>query len=216
VKNKNRTWMILGGVIVLVALAAVIAVVASGGNSSSSAGASTSVPLEQVQPITPTGDPLAAYDETVKDPTIGKVAPTIDGKSFDGTPIRIGGTSDGPTLISFLAHWCPHCNREVPALVELEKKGKIPDGLNVIGVSTSPAPDRPNYPPSQWFRDESWPWPVMADDKQNNAFSYFGGAGFPFLVMLDKDGTVLARQSGESTPDQIKAWMEAVLATAKT
>ena len=114
----------------------------------------------------------------------------------------------------FLAHWCPHCNAEIPELIELNDAGEIPADLDVIGISTAVASDRPNYPPSEWIVDKGWPWPTMADDEQSSAFLDFGGAGFPFLVIVDSDGTVLARQSGESSSEQIKAWIDATLATA--
>jgi hypothetical protein len=54
----------------------------------------------------------------------------------------------------------------------------------------------------------------MADSENSEALSAFGGTGFPFLVMVDSDGTVLARQSGESTADELGAWIDATLATS--
>ena len=54
----------------------------------------------------------------------------------------------------------------------------------------------------------------MADSETSEALDAFGGTGFPFLVILDSDGTVLARQSGESTADELGAWIDATLATA--
>jgi hypothetical protein len=54
----------------------------------------------------------------------------------------------------------------------------------------------------------------MADDAQSSAFVDFGGDGFPYLMIVDSDGTVLARRSGEGTADEIKAWIDASLATA--
>ena len=38
--------------------------------------------------------------------------------------------------------------------------------------------------------EKGWTWPTMADNDQADAFLDFGGSGFPFLVMLDTDGTV--------------------------
>ena len=161
-----------------------------------------------------TGEALPEYTGEPVDAAVGMASPVVTGEQFDGEAISIGGPSDGPQLLVFLAHWCPHCNAEIPELIELNDAGEIPDDLNVVGISTAVASDRPNYPPSEWVVEKGWPWPTMADDAQSSAFIDFGGAGFPFLVIVDTDGTVLARQSGESSSEQIKAWIDATLATA--
>ena len=59
--------------------------------------------------------------------------PVIDGRPFDGSPITIGGPTDGPTMYVFLAHWCPHCNDEIPELIELATAATSPTELNVVG-----------------------------------------------------------------------------------
>ncbi len=217
---KNRTFIIVAGVVVLIVAAALIAVLVAGGDDSSDSTSTSDsgATVEQTRPVEATGDPLAPFEDAFLDPSadpaVGTASPVVTGASFDGTPMTIGGASDNPTMLVFLAHWCPHCNREVPELIALDEAGGIPDDLNVIGISTAVASDRPNYPPSQWVVDKGWPWPTMADDANSDAIGYFGGTGFPFLVILDSDGTVLARQSGESTADALGAWIDATLATA--
>jgi thiol-disulfide isomerase/thioredoxin len=224
VNPTNRTFLIVGAVAALVLVVAGIAVVASGGDDTSSGGttAATDAPgagttggdVEQNRPVELTGAVLAEFGDPSNDPAVGVASPVVAGQSFDGTPITIGGPSQGPTLLVFLAHWCPHCNAEIPELIEVDERGGIPADLAVIGVSTAVAADRPNYPPSEWIVDKGWPWPTMADDAQSSAFIDFGGSGFPFLVMLDADGNVLGRQSGESSADEIQSWVESTLATA--
>ena len=129
--------------------------------------------------------------------------------------MTIGGASDNPTMLVFLAHWCPHCNVEIPELIKLNDAGGIPDDLDVIGISTGVASDRPNYPPSRVDRRQGV---AVADDgrqrERRGSWDAYGGTGFPFLVILDSDGTVLARQSGESTADELGVWIDATLATA--
>jgi len=210
VNPRNRTFLIVGAVVALILLAAGVAVLATGSDESD-AGDGTGA---ETRPVEVVGEALPEYDASVVDPALGLSAPVVTGEQFDGAAITIGGPADGPTLLVFLAHWCPHCNAEIPELLELEEAGDIPAELGVIGISTAVASDRPNYPPSEWIVEKGWEWPTMADDEQSSAFLDFGGSGFPFLVMLDADGTVLARQSGESTSEEIKAWIDAALATS--
>ena len=204
---KNRTLLIVAGAVLLVIVAAIVAVVATGGSDDSDSASE----VAQTRPVEATGDPLAPFQpqdvDPAVDPTVGQAAPVVAGENFEGQAISIGEPTEGPTLLVFLAHWCPHCNREIPALLELDDAGGIPADLNVVWISTAVASDRPNYPPSEWVVDKGWRWPVMVDDESGTALGYYGGTGFPFLVLLDSDGTVIARQSGESTPDQLDAWL---------
>jgi thiol-disulfide isomerase/thioredoxin len=217
VNPKNRTFVIVAGVVVLIVAAALVAVLVSGGSDDSgdaSVSSEAGAGIEQTRPVEITGEPLAPFADPSADPAVGTASPVVTGAGFDGTPMTIGGTSDKPTMLVFLAHWCPHCNREVPELIELNDGGGVPADLDVVGISTAVASDRPNYPPSEWIVEKGWPWPTMADSENSEALQAFGGTGFPFLVILDSDGTVLARQSGESTADELGAWIDATLATA--
>ena len=214
---KNRTFLIVAGVVVLIIAAALIAVLATGGSDDSgdsSASGDSGAEIEQTRPVEVTGEALAPFEDPAADPAVGQASPVVTGQGFDGTAMTIGGAGDKPTLLVFLAHWCPHCNREVPEVIKLNDAGGIPADLDVIGISTAVASDRPNYPPSEWIVDKGWPFPTMADSENSEALSAFGGTGFPFLVMVDSDGTVLARQSGESTADELGAWIDATLATS--
>ena len=170
--------------------------------------------LQQNGPIDVEGAALDPYDSTIEDLSVGAMAPVVRGESFDGSEIVIGGPTENPTMIVFLAHWCPHCNDEVPVLLGLESEGRLPEGLDVIGVSTAVAADRDNYPPSEWIVDNGWSWPTIADDEILSAINAFGGTGFPFTVVLDTDGTVLARRSGGATADDAVAFLDAALANA--
>jgi len=217
VNPKNRTFVIVAGVVVLIIAAALIAVLATGGSDDSgdsSASGDSGAEIEQTRPVEVTGEALAPFEDPAADPAVGQASPVVNGQGFDGTAMTIGGAGDKPTLLVFLAHWCPHCNREVPEVIKLNDAGGIPADLDVIGISTAVASDRPNYPPSEWIVDKGWPFPTMADSENSEALSAFGGTGFPFLVMVDSDGTVLARQSGESTADELGAWIDATLATS--
>lgn len=146
--------------------------------------------------------------DTAADPAIGTAAPVLVGTDFDGNPVRVDAATDGPTLLVFLAHWCPHCNAEVPVINGMRDAGSFPDDLNIIAVSTGVRPDRPNFPPSEWINDVDWTYPVIADgvDMAAGTFvglSAYGLNGFPLLVLIDGDGNVAARWSGESSSDVI-------------
>lgn len=169
----------------------------------------------ELRPVEVSGAALPRLDsrddaDIPADPAVGTPAPVITGQDFDNAPVRIDAAQDGPTMVVFLAHWCPHCNNEIPEINELRDDGRIPDGLNVIGVPTGTDPGRPNFPPSKWLDDMDWTYPVLVDDYLVEADGVsvvagdaFGLSGFPFVTLIDGDGNVAARWSGERGADTI-------------
>lgn len=215
--QKNQTKFIAGGVALAIAAIIVVVLVVGGGSSSSSTTTSTItsnsgdvVTAAEFQPVQAEGEMLSRLEDPDNDPARGKIAPVVNGFGFDGAPLTITPTGK-PMLVVFLAHWCPHCNAEIPRLIEWKDSGAMPADLGVVGVSTGARDDAPNWPPSQWVVDKAWPWPVMADNEDQNAAVAFGVSGYPGLILLNGDGKVLARRSGEAGIDELKAWAQEFL-----
>jgi thiol-disulfide isomerase/thioredoxin len=169
----------------------------------------------EIGPLEVQGTSLPVLEDNsgANDPAKGMTAPVVIGQDFDGNTVRIDAAKDGVTLAVFLAHWCPHCNREVPRINELRDEGAFPADLHIVGISTGISSDRPNWPPSQWFKDMDWTYPVIADgvDMEKGNFlaaDAYGLSGFPFMVMIGSDGKVLARMSGESEKADVLKWIE--------
>jgi hypothetical protein len=215
--QKNQTKFIAGGVAAAIAAIVAVVLVVGGGSSSSSTTTSTIasnngdvVTAAEFQPVEAEGEMLVQLEDPNDDPARGKIAPVVNGFGFDGAPLTIAPTGK-PMLVVFLAHWCPHCNAEIPRLIEWKDSGAMPADLGVVGVSTGARDDAPNWPPSQWVVDKAWPWPVMADNEDQSAAVAFGVSGYPGLILLDGDGKVLARRSGEAGIDELKAWAQEFL-----
>ena len=209
--------MIIGGVIVAIVIAFVIAIVAGGSNDSGSSDTTKvpssdgSVSAGENQPVEVVGEVLEALPESNDDSTIGLTAPTLNGYAFDGSNLSVTPGDGKPYMLVFLAHWCPHCNREIPRLIEWQASGAIPADLQIIGVSTAVASDRPNYPPSQWLVAKGWPWPVMVDSEAMDAAEAYGVSGYPFFALVGADGKVKVRGSGELEIDQLNQIVDAAL-----
>jgi thiol-disulfide isomerase/thioredoxin len=159
-RNRLALW---GGLAVVVVVAIIVAVVASGGGDSAKA---TSF---ETHAVTVDGTPLPSYDATKSpDPGVGKTIPTLEGVSvMNGKPVTVKPNGK-PQMVLFVAHWCPHCQAEVPRLVDLAKQGVF-DGVEVTAVATGTNSTYPNYPPSAWLQRVNWPFPVMADSPQFTA-----------------------------------------------
>lgn len=216
-KTSNNTKRIVIAVGVAIVAALLIAVLSGGDSNGDSSGSAAnqgdgSSSTGENQAVEVVGAVLEPLPESGADPVAGLEAPTINGSSFDGTPITVNPGDGQNYMLVFLAHWCPHCNREVPRLIEWQASGAIPADLQIIGISTAVASDRPNYPPSQWVVDKGWPWPVMADSKNMDAAEAYGVSGFPFFVFVGADGTVKIRKSGEIEIEQLNQLVAEALA----
>lgn len=203
--SSKRNLVLIVSVLVIAALA-FVAVLVSRKDTTTVVAASTF----ELGTVAVSGAALDAFPETGSDPALGVVAPTLTGQGFDGSPVSVT-PGEGPMVVMFIAHWCPHCQREVPRVADWVKSG-LADGVALRTVATGTDAKLPNYPPSGWLGREGWTIPTVADDADTSAANAYGLTSFPFFVALDSAGKVKARVSGELTEEQFTA----LLASAKS
>jgi cytochrome c biogenesis protein CcmG, thiol:disulfide interchange protein DsbE len=150
-----------------------------------------------------TGEPLPMFPDNgdpAADPALGAQAPVTTGTDFDGEPVSIG---DGDAeLVVFMASWCPACQAELPELVEWLDADGLPDGVELVSVSTGLADNRPNWPPQDWFEREGYEHPIIVDDADGSIATAYGMSATPFWVLL-RDGQVEARFPGRLDMAQV-------------
>lgn len=158
--------------------------------------------------VAASGSVLAPFQDGQADPAVGKAAPQVEGVDFANQPVAI--TNDGvPKVLVFLAHWCPVCQREVPTLVAWNSTNPDLGGVEVIGVATAIDRTRSKWPPGRWLREENWPFTAMVDDANSTAGEVFGLTSFPYYVVIDAQGNVVERASGELGGEQFAALVQA-------
>lgn len=189
-KKSSAVWESpLLWIVVLVAGAAIAAVALSTGDDDSP----TSNRLE-TSSVTLSGADLPAF--TAPDDATGLAAPTFSATTIDGDRVDVGG--DGVArLYGFFAHWCSHCQNEVPMVVDWMSSNDVPAGVEIVAVSTAVDPTAPNYPPSRWFEREQWSAPVLLDSESSELANAFGLTSFPYWVAVDAQGNVVSRAAGE-------------------
>lgn len=203
VRRSNTTPIVLGAAGLVLLLGLVALVIAQPWKSSNNSADSN---ILEFQPVTVTGSPLPSEYSDAQgqqlNVAVGAQAPELSGKTFDGQPVTI--KADGkPKVVLFVAHWCPHCQREVPILSQWlrDNMSKYPN-VEFYAVATASSPAKPNYPPSAWLQKEKWPTTIMADDNNSSAAAAYGLGAYPYMVVLDGNNKVITRTSGElSTTD---------------
>ena len=198
--SSNRTGIIIGaigGAVVLLLIAAVVF-----GNEEVGTEYGEVEVQGEALPLMPQSAPI---DESAT----GLAYPDVKGEDFDGDTVTIDHTDGRAKGIVFLAHWCSHCQAEVPRVQAwLDSTGGDTD-VDLYSVATSMNSGQPNYPPSEWLEGENWTIPVIRDDQDNTVLINYGAGGFPYWVFTNSDGTVAIRTSGQLSTEQL----ETILAT---
>src|SRR5690349_32508 len=103
-RGPRRSGVLMASVVAVIVVAGVVAVVVTGGSTKTS-GETAAVSISG-SGLPPMHTPDAAA---------GLRAPAVNGVNFSGVPVSIpsGGR---PTVLVFLAHWCPHCQKDVPVI----------------------------------------------------------------------------------------------------
>ncbi len=192
-KLMNKNFIIVGAILLVVGLAVAIGV------------SLVDEPLDGNLPegeTTISGDALPEYaGENDINISVGLQAPSFSGPDQNSEIISLEKNGKSKILL-FLAHWCPHCQAEVPVVQEYIDTFGLPADVEVIGIFTSIDRSRDNYPPHDWLVKEGWSETQIYDLDREIGTAY-GLNAFPYWVTLDKDLKVVNRVTGELTPDQI-------------
>jgi len=217
-KGRSTAWLWIGiaAVVVIVGVFAIVVSRGSGGSSGGGASPSggTVVPNGNLDhgTIVVTGTGLPEISESGADPAIGQVIPQISGAQFDGEQLDIIPTDGEAKIIMVVAHWCPHCQAEVPRIQDWLDEAGMPANVELVTIATSNNPAQGNFPAADWLRREKWSVPTIVDDKNNAAAGALGVTGFPYFVVVDAQGKVVYRTSGEID----RATWEQMLAAAQS
>tara|TARA_B100000401_G_scaffold406614_1_gene322251 strand:+ start:571 stop:1173 length:603 start_codon:yes stop_codon:yes gene_type:complete len=191
----NKNFIIAGAVVLVLGLAIAIGVTLS------SEPVAAGLPEGEISVV---GDSLPQYaGENDDNVALGLAAPTFSAPDQNSEIFQLEKNGNSKALL-FLAHWCPHCQREVPVVQRFIDSNGVPPGIDVIAVATSIDRGRDNYPPQEWLEREGWSETQIYDLDREIGEAY-GLNAFPYWVFLDKDLNVLARRTGNLPEDMVGA-----------
>ncbi|MDE5969597.1 MAG: AhpC/TSA family protein [Muribaculaceae bacterium] len=109
-------------------------------------------------------------------------------------------------LVDFWASWCGPCIRETKVIKEvLEKYGD--KGLEVLGVAVWDEPENT----LKGIEQHQLPWQQIINS-QNIATDLYGIPSIPCLIVIDPEGTIVAR---DRRGDDLKAFLAEIFESAK-
>ncbi len=103
-----------------------------------------------------------------------------------------------PVVISFFASYCHPCKREVPALVELEKKYYGKFHLVLVNIDREGAEKA-----IEFLKETGVDHSCLLDMYQETAKKYIQDLKIPAVFLIDKKGNIVFEEIGEKA-DAIK------------
>jgi len=136
--------------------------------------------------------PLVDYVSSFKRTAVGQPFPDITLKTPDDKPIAISDYAGKGkyVLLDFWAAWCGPCRQSNPRVVELYKRYKD-NGFEIVGISL----DQTKEAWVKAIKDDNITWPQMSDLGywQSAAAKLYSVNSIPHMVLLDKDGKIIAK-----------------------
>jgi thiol-disulfide isomerase/thioredoxin len=116
---------------------------------------------------------------------------TVAGALIDGSPFDWTKYKGKVVLIDFWATWCRPCLEEIPTIEQAYQRYRE-KGFEVVGVNLDEDPRQVDH----FFQAQPLPWPtVLSADPAARGFQHplavhCGIESIPFIVLVDRDGTV--------------------------
>lgn len=131
-------------------------------------------------------------------------APTSGFALLDGRRSSFAAFQGKPLVVNFMASWCTACQRELPAFqgVSDQLAGKVA----FLGVDLQDA-----ISDGQALVSRTGVRYPVASDPDGSLFTAFRSTSMPTTVLIDAQGNVLWRHSGEITGDELRASLQKVL-----
>ena len=133
-----------------------------------------------------------AVERLADSPLLGKPAPSVSGRSLDGSTVRLADLRGRYVVLNFFATWCVPCRNEHPELQRFRNRHLTTGDVEVLAVVF----DDDIADVRRFFEREGGDWPVI-DDPRGKVALDFGVRGPPESFLIDPNGYVLTRIVGE-------------------
>ncbi|WP_394834033.1 redoxin domain-containing protein [Pendulispora rubella] len=108
-------------------------------------------------------------------------------------------------VLDFWATWCGPCQAQSPVLDKLAHRYQD-QGVAVVGINTSDAPGAA----AKWARAHQITYPIVYDDEGEISHAY-GVSNLPTLVILSREGKVVAVREGFTDASELESLLKRVL-----
>jgi len=138
------------------------------------------------------GKDINEYLTLSKELKIGDKFADFEQASYNGEKIKLSDFAGKVVLLEFWAAWCGPCRKENPQLVKTYKAYKD-KGFEILGVSLDGKGDKEKW--MKAIENDGLIWKHVSELNQfkNTAAIMYGVSGIPANFLIDKTGTIVAR-----------------------
>ena len=138
---------------------------------------------------------------------VGQLAPEFASITDTGNPLKLSDLRGRVVLLNFWATWCGPCRIEMPEFQEAFAR-YAEQGFSVVAVNYGETAET-----VQKFRQElKLTFPLVMDERGDIQTQY-GVNQYPTTLLINRDGTILARFFGAMTAEQIAQAVDSALAS---
>lgn len=121
-------------------------------------------------------------------------APDVEFETAEGGVARISDYAGQIVLLNFWGTWCPPCLVEIPHLIEVQEV--LSDlGGTVLGPAVGSGRGEDVL---RFGRERGINYPLWMSD-YDTAVGRFGAAGYPFTLLIDREGLIRKQYLGPQT-----------------
>lgn len=126
--------------------------------------------------------------------------PDVEFEKLDGDLVALSDLEGQIVLLNFWGTWCAPCRREIPELVELQDELMEGDAVVVGAAVESGTPEEI----LAFAEDFGINYPIWITSAQA-ALAGFDAYGYPFTLLIDRDGTIRKQYVGPQTKGVLSA-----------
>jgi peroxiredoxin len=138
---------------------------------------------------------------------VGSVAPDFTLRGVDQKEYTLSEFRGRPVVLNFFASWCNPCEKEMPALEEVHRAEG--DRVAIVGVNYKDFGDDTR----RFVQRLGVTFPALLEDANKNPVAAaYDVHAMPDTVFIDAEGVVRERLYGQSSPDDVRAGINRLLA----
>jgi cytochrome c biogenesis protein CcmG/thiol:disulfide interchange protein DsbE len=134
-------------------------------------------------------------------------APDVAFLTLAGEEARLFDLRGRVVLVNFWGTWCPPCIAEIPELIRAQSRLE-PLGATIVGPAIgSGTPEEIR----RFVAEKGINYPIWIG-RDEEAITRFGAPGYPFTLLVDRDGVIRRTYSGPQREETLLRDVEALLA----
>ncbi len=122
-------------------------------------------------------------------------APLFEAKDLDGRPVDLSALRGRVVVVNFFDQECPHCLKDIPALVPVLSEFRA-RGVRAVGITSRDVGGRLR----DFVREQGIDYPVILDSGRS-IFKKYESTRTPETYIIDREGFIRFREQGDR-PDR--------------